>query len=161
MYDHVFVHLWMMAGREERLLLAEVFNIPKNGIAEIKDQSVISDGHNEEDLRLITKSKMVEFVGEPEDTALSFNRLWELTVAKARSIVHPPVGVVSLKNTDEEHVPADEQKTEPEVVSSPTGAIVTPDEDGIVRSTTETGILNKDGSITPIEKIKNAKSKKS
>lgn len=85
------MQLWMLVPREERLVIAEQFLMSRTGITEVRDMTVISDGHSETDLQAINVETMRAFVGEPEDSELSFSRLWELTCAKAFSIVHPPV----------------------------------------------------------------------
>lgn len=89
-FENIYSHLWMQVPAEERKILAEVFNLEKTGIAEIRDQSVISDGHSNDDLLLITKDKMEAFIGSEAE---NFARAWELTVAKARSIVNPPIEI--------------------------------------------------------------------
>lgn len=86
--------LWMLVPREERLRLAEVFELGKTGITEVRDQEVITDGYNADDLSVITSERMAEYVGSEE----SFPRLWELSVAKARSEVNPPVGILESEN---------------------------------------------------------------
>lgn len=78
--------LWMMLTREQRVHLAQVFDIKKTGVAEIRDSEVISDGHSSLDLEGITAEKMEAYVGSSE----SFSRLWELTVAKCKYELNPP-----------------------------------------------------------------------
>lgn len=85
-YDRIFIPLWMLVPAAERLVLARDLAVPKSGVTEIRDQEVITDGHTNEDLANITAEHMAAYVGS-EDT---FARLWELSVAKARSEVHPP-----------------------------------------------------------------------
>lgn len=87
-FEKVPVQLWMLVPREERLRLAEVFELGKTGITEVRDQEVVTDGYNADDLSVITAERMASYVGSEE----SFPRLWELTVAKAKHEVHPPVG---------------------------------------------------------------------
>lgn len=89
-FDKIVPQLWMMVSPAERLVIAASFHLTKSGIVEIHDQDVITDGYKTEDLERIGIGTMAAFVGEPTDTDLSFSRLWELTVSKARSIVHPP-----------------------------------------------------------------------
>ena len=81
-----------MVPVEERKVIAEAFTLSRTGVSEIRDQEIISDGYSDEDLTHITSSVMAEWVGDSADN--TFPRLWELTVAKAKSIVYPPVGVM-------------------------------------------------------------------
>ena len=100
MFDHVLPALWMALSREERTLLAEHFELVPNGTTHVMNEEVISDGYTYEDLSGISAEKMEAFVGSSE----SFPRLWELTVAKARSILNPPMGVIAgqVKEVSEE-----------------------------------------------------------
>lgn len=93
MYDKVFSHLWMHVPREERAVLVERFGLSKTGIAEIKDQTVVSDGYTNEDLSVITADRMLEYVGGDyeEGQVPSFARLWELSIAKAHYELNPPI----------------------------------------------------------------------
>lgn len=114
-FDHVPVQLWMLLPREERNLLAERFDLKKSGITEVIDDRVISDGYNVDDLKGITSEKMVEYVGSEG----SFPRLWEITVAKARYELMPPIELkiptgVIVEKADEVAV-IDERDTEPKV----------------------------------------------
>lgn len=93
-FDKIPPQLWMLASHEERVHIAHAFDLKKTGITEIRDNDVISDGYNSDDLSAITSEKMSEYVGSEE----SFPRLWELTVAKARAELHPPVGVMRSEN---------------------------------------------------------------
>lgn len=88
-FDKVLTQLWMALPRDERVLLAVQFDLRKTGITEVKDDQVVSDGFTQEDLQGITREKMVEYVGSDE----SFPRLWELTVAKARYEITPPIQI--------------------------------------------------------------------
>jgi hypothetical protein len=81
---------FMHVSKEVRDYLAAMWKIPRSGITEIRDQDVISDGHTYEDLASITHEMMNKFVGSEE----SFARAWELTVMKAYSELHPPVGTI-------------------------------------------------------------------
>lgn len=88
--DKILPQVFMLLKKEERDLVAKVFGLVKNGVSEIRDQEVISDGHTLEDLSAITADKMASYVGSME----SFSRLWELTVAKIHSELNPPVGLI-------------------------------------------------------------------
>ncbi len=87
MFDRILVPHWISLKKEIRVHLVKVFNLTATGIAEIRDQSVISDGYSNSDLDKITAAKMAEYVGSNE----SFPRLWELTLAKVHYELHPPL----------------------------------------------------------------------
>lgn len=101
MYDRIPIQLWMLLPREHRAIIADALNLPKTGVSEIRDNEVLSDGYNVEDLSNITIEKMLDFIGGSEDE--SFHRLWELTCAKARYMANPPPvteEALDLANTD-------------------------------------------------------------
>lgn len=81
---------FMHISKEVRDYIALMWSIPRSGITEIRDQEVLTDGHTYEDLSVITLEKMCEYIGSQE----TFGRAWELTVAKAYSELHPPVGTI-------------------------------------------------------------------
>lgn len=87
MFDRIIVHNWISLSKDVRKHLVGVFNLVATGIAEIRDQEVISDGHSNADLEKITAAKMAEYVGSNE----SFPRLWELTLAKVKYELNPPI----------------------------------------------------------------------
>lgn len=97
MFDKIHVHNWISLSKETRKHLSEVFALVPTGIAEIRDQQVISDGYSNADLEKITHAKMAEYVGSNE----SFSRLWELTIAKVKYELNPPI-VLDLSNQSEE-----------------------------------------------------------
>jgi hypothetical protein len=87
---------WMQAPKEIREYLWHMWKIPKNGVTEIRDQEVISDGHTYDDLAHITRDRMNDYIGSEE----TFARAWELTCMKAHSELHPPVGTVGISKED-------------------------------------------------------------
>lgn len=89
-----FMHL----SREIREYLGHMWKIPRSGVSEVRDQTVISDGHTYEDLLAITHERMNEYIGSEE----TFARAWEITVAKAYSELHPPIGVIKGNVEDSE-----------------------------------------------------------
>lgn len=119
-FEQVHPHLWMVLPVEERAVLAEAFGLVRNGISEIRNEEVISDGYSADDLARITKQGMEEWVGAPEE---SFSRLWELTVAKARYVLNPPEmlpvpGAVQLREATPEEAEALIAAQAPEVAKS-------------------------------------------
>ena len=99
----------MHQPKEIRDYLAQMWKIPRSGIAEIRDQEIISDGHTYEDLKVITHELMTEYIGSEE----SFLRAWEITVAKAHSELHPPIGEIRSAGEKVEVTPVD--KSHPEL----------------------------------------------
>ncbi len=92
MFERINQLHWISLPRETRHHLVKVFGLVPNGIAEIRDQIVISDGYTNSDLERITKEKMAEYVGSTE----SFPRLWELTLAKVKYELHPPLNLETM-----------------------------------------------------------------
>lgn len=77
----------MLLPRDIRDRLRVVFNIPRSGITEVRDTELVSDGTTFEDLAVVTSEKMSEYVGSQE----SFGRLWDLSIAKAKHELNPPI----------------------------------------------------------------------
>lgn len=96
MFDRIYVHNWISLDKEIRKHLVSVFGLVPTGIAEIRDQTVISDGYSNADLDRITAAKMAEYVGSNE----SFPRLWELTLAKVKYELHPPIDLETLNQPE-------------------------------------------------------------
>lgn len=115
MYNNVLPQLWMMVPQAERQHLAEVFGLNRTGNSEIRNNEVISDGYSVDDLRAITAEKMSAYIGSEE----TFPRAWELTCAKARSVLNPPVMEIAtggIKTVNEEVKPGDVVPVQPETV---------------------------------------------
>lgn len=101
MFEKIYTQIWVELSQPIRMHLAKVFDLPRTGISEIKDMTLISDGHTNKDLESITLEKMNEYIGSEE----LFARAWELTLAKAKYELNPPtivVGVGELKDQEEE-----------------------------------------------------------
>lgn len=98
----------MHLSRELREYLGHMWKIPRTGITEVRDQEVITDGHTYEDLLAITHERMNEYIGSEE----TFARAWEITVAKAFSELHPPIGVIKRNIEDADIEQNDESKTD-------------------------------------------------
>lgn len=97
MYNNVPSQLWMLLDKDIRKHLVKVFNIPMNGIREIIDDRVISDGYSNADLQAITLEKMIEYIGSEE----TFPRAWEMTCAKASKELNPAVIPMADEPKDE------------------------------------------------------------
>ncbi len=98
--------MFMHQPKEIRDYLSQMWKIPRSGISEIRDQEVISDGHTYDDLQVITHERMTEYIGSEE----SFLRAWEITVAKAHSELHPPIGEIRSAGEKIEVTPVDKSK---------------------------------------------------
>lgn len=81
--------MWLEQPRDIREHLAKIFGIVKTGVAEIRDQEVVSDGVTTQDLDVVSAAKMAEYVGSSIDDT-SFAQLWTITVSKAKFELHPP-----------------------------------------------------------------------
>lgn len=86
--EKLYQQYWIDLPKEVREHLVKTFSINKSGITEIRDQTVVSDGHTNEDLTAVTAEKMSAYTGSPLD--VGFMRLWELTKAKVHYELHPP-----------------------------------------------------------------------
>lgn len=84
--------MWLELPRDVRDHLMKVFGVVKTGVAEVRDQTVISDGVTNDDLSVISFEKMTEYVGPAED----FHKLWQITVSKANYELHPPIDILDL-----------------------------------------------------------------
>jgi hypothetical protein len=76
----------MSLSRDVREKIAEVFNVQKSGVTEIKDNEVLRDGRTDEDLLAITLEKMNAYIGSEE----TFARAWEITISKINYELNPP-----------------------------------------------------------------------
>ena len=112
MFEHLYQQYWIELPKDVRFHLAKVFGLVKTGITEIRDQTVVSDGFTNKDLEGISFPAMAEYVGETNDTKVTFHRLWELTLAKVNSELHPPI------NLNPVIIPRTEPRETPEVNSS-------------------------------------------
>lgn len=86
--EKVYTQYWIDLPKEVREHLVKVFEIPRTGITEIRDQTVVADGHTNIDLEVITKERLAAYVGSPMDT--TFSRLWEIAISKVNYELHPP-----------------------------------------------------------------------
>lgn len=89
MFNNIHVPLWLTLSKETREHLVKVFGIIPTGIKEIRDQSIISDGFTNENLQVISLEKMAEYTSSP--ISVGFHRLWEITLAKTRFELNPPI----------------------------------------------------------------------
>ena len=125
MQEHVVVQQWMLLSKEMRDLIAREFDLKRTGITEICDERVVTDGFSNNDLAFLTKENMSAWVGSDE----TFHRAWELTIAKARSILNPPVFEIKPEGEIVDVVPTIEEepsvKEEPKTITNEEGATAT------------------------------------
>ena len=81
--ERIYPNVWLESPRIVREQLAKDLHIPKTGMAEVIDQTVVSDGYSIDDLGVINVPLLVEYVGRKE----SFKELWLAAVRKASEIV--------------------------------------------------------------------------
>ena len=91
-WQHQFIHLDVPV--KERL--RKIFNIPKTGIVEVLNETVISDGVTNDDLKVLTEEAMSAYLGDvPHET---FGHLFDLVIEKIKhEIAHPPI-VIELSS---------------------------------------------------------------
>lgn len=93
--DRIYQQHWITLPKEQREHLTKVFEVPMSGIKEIRDATVISDGHTNEDLKEITLEKLNAYIGSEE----TFPRAWEITISKAKYELNPPILIGSLADS--------------------------------------------------------------
>ena len=81
---------FMLAPKEVRDYMHHMWKIPQSGGSEVVDGVQVSDGHTYQDLAIITKELLTEYIGSEE----SFLRAWEISVSKALTELHPPEVVI-------------------------------------------------------------------
>lgn len=103
MFDRIYQQHWINLPSEVRLKLAEIFNIEKTGITEIRDQTLIADGTTNTDLAAITTEKMEIYTGIKG----TFSDLWHKTLEKVEETLHPtPLPEVIEETKDEQPIKA-------------------------------------------------------
>ena len=90
MQEFITQQQWLQLPTEVKTHLINVFKIARTGISEVRDNTVISDGYSQNDLKAITHAAMNEYIGSEEN----FLRAWEITLAKAHFELHPPIGEI-------------------------------------------------------------------
>lgn len=108
MYNNVPTQLWMLLDKSIKNHLVKVFDIKRTGITEIRDQVLVLDGYSNDDLKAITLEKMNEYIGSQE----TFPRAWELTCAKAKYEINPPIDLSALQAKPIESEVINENKIE-------------------------------------------------
>ena len=77
---------FMLAPKEVRDYMHHMWKIPQSAASEVVDNVQVSDGHTYQDLAVITKELLTEYIGSEE----SFLHSWEIAVSKAMTELHPP-----------------------------------------------------------------------
>jgi hypothetical protein len=91
--ERIYPQFWMSLDKDVKETLVKEFKIFKTGVTEVVDSQVVTDGFRTEDLMAINVVSMMEFV--LQDTPLPFSRMWELTIAKVKFILNPPIMDIS------------------------------------------------------------------
>ena len=101
MPERLVPQLFMQAPKEVRDYLGHMWKIPQSGASEVVDNVQTTDGHTYDDLSMITRELMNEYIGSEE----TFLRAWEITVSKAMTELHPPEVVISAPVKEEDIAP--------------------------------------------------------
>lgn len=113
--DKVYTQHWINLEKPVREHLRKVFSVARSGVTEVRDQTLISDGTNNDDLNAaFTKATMEAYVGVTE----SFPHLWDLSVSKATMEVFGPKPIVM--NMDSILVSPNQVEIVKEITSSTT-----------------------------------------
>lgn len=80
MFSQIYIPYWMSLSKETRNKLIVIFSVPKTGVVEVINETVLTDGHNNIDLEVITIDKLKAYTGQLKGT---FAELWEMAVEKA------------------------------------------------------------------------------
>ena len=91
MNEKIYPQMWMDVPYELRQQLIKDFNLVRTGGTEVINNEIVTDGYRVTDLERINKESMAEYVGADDE----FHRLWIVTIAKAKSIVYPPIGTIT------------------------------------------------------------------
>jgi len=131
MQNQIYPQVWIQLPKATKDKLVEVFEIPRTGVTEVKDQELVSDGHTAADLMAITNEKMNAYIGSEE----TFHRAWEVTLAKVHSELNPPVmiiqevgGKMGIADIPESPIVAEPVKDEPMLEKTPEVVDVKSDE---------------------------------
>lgn len=113
--EHVYQQVYINLPKEVREHIKKVFHIVPTGVAEIRDQEIISDGVTNKDLEVITVESMAEYVGSME----SFSRLWELTLAKVKYELNPPIDLKDVIDTEKQIQITERTLNSPNLIITP------------------------------------------
>ena len=80
MFSQIYIQYWMTLSKETRDKLTVIFSVPKTGVVEVINDTVITDGHNNTDLQVITLDKLKAYTGQLKGT---FSELLEMAINKA------------------------------------------------------------------------------
>jgi len=73
-------HQWVQLSAETRNKLAGIFGIPRSEASAIMGNTLVSDGHNNSDLAVVTKEKMEVYLGIVVGSKLDFYELFKMVV---------------------------------------------------------------------------------
>lgn len=85
MLEKIFYkYQWLKLTSEQRILMREIFKIPKSGGVEMTGGQVVSDGSNEEDLKAVNIGSMQEFLESKEE---DFDKLLGMSLDRINEII--------------------------------------------------------------------------
>lgn len=85
MFERVYPQMWISLDKKIRLHLIKVFGIPVSGVNEVMNNTVVSDGVTVDDLKAISKEKMVEYVHQDGE----YSKLFELCLLQVNKDLTP------------------------------------------------------------------------
>lgn len=103
---------WLTLSHDTRRKIAILLDIPRSGGTEVSDNRVISDGHTQLDLSIVTLDYLQNFMqSKEEDFYKLFKQLVERVEAPAE-----PIGEVPAETPEapsEEEIPTPKRKKKP------------------------------------------------
>ena len=73
-------HQWVQLPAEIRIRLAEIFKIPRSEASAIMGNTLISDGHSNNDLATLTKEKLESYLALVPGSNIDFYQLFDMVV---------------------------------------------------------------------------------
>lgn len=101
MFDRVYQQHWISLPKEIREHLAVKLGVEKNGITEVRDETVISDGRTNNDLSVITQEKLEQYTWKKD---LSFADLWNSAINQAEIELSPKLNEKPVEKEVEKEV---------------------------------------------------------
>lgn len=113
MFEQIFPAHWLALSHDMREHLAKTFKVNRSASTEIMNNTIISDGRSVNDLKVITKEALQEYINDEKEE--SFSRLWELALSKAQGEIMPmkELPVVEVKKEEVIAPVVDEKKINP------------------------------------------------
>ena len=96
MFTQIYVSQWMSLPRDVRVWLRTMFDIPQTNVVEVLNNTVITDGVTNDDLKAITLEKLQEFTKQEG----KFSDLFEYLVQKIQLEIGLKNGSIEPKKKD-------------------------------------------------------------